>query len=238
MRCCSAFPLVPGLGSTDSAAGCPALFVGFTATMPESDFSGSCINGYGSSPSRCGPSIPSSWGAWPIQRSPGSRTRSVCTCQGLRPRRAGQTLALAHLPILPSTQLTVSAPGKTFFRGSMAGLCTPLPTLRRHPRGGLRTARGRCGSLFLHRNGLSPSTPCRSPGAPTVMLTRSPSDFFDDIRHLPTLNGACKKIALPRPRADLRKPWVSRPLCSCRRSNAPARPASLAPCLRVPGRPG
>jgi len=28
------------------------------ATMPESDFSGSCISGYGSSPSRCGPSGP------------------------------------------------------------------------------------------------------------------------------------------------------------------------------------
>jgi len=39
MRCCSAFPLVPGLGSTGSATGCPALFVGFTATMPKSDFS-------------------------------------------------------------------------------------------------------------------------------------------------------------------------------------------------------
>src|SRR4029077_16237028 len=38
----------------------------------------------------------------------------------------------------------------------MAGLYVPLPTLRRHPRGCLRTARGRCGSLFLHRSGLAP----------------------------------------------------------------------------------
>ena len=42
------------------------------------------------------------------------------------------------------------------FRGSMAGLCDPLPTLRRHPHGSLRTARGRCGLLSfivadLHR---------------------------------------------------------------------------------------
>ena len=44
-----AFLLVPGLGSTGSAAGRPALFVGFAATLPESpDFSGSCIGGYGS----------------------------------------------------------------------------------------------------------------------------------------------------------------------------------------------
>ena len=53
--CWPAFPLVPALGSTGSAAGCPALFVGFTATMAESDFSRPCIIGYGSSPSRCGP---------------------------------------------------------------------------------------------------------------------------------------------------------------------------------------
>jgi hypothetical protein len=33
-----------------------ALFVGFTATIAESDFSCPCIIGFGSSPSRCGPS--------------------------------------------------------------------------------------------------------------------------------------------------------------------------------------
>jgi hypothetical protein len=35
----------------------------------------------------------------------------------------------------------------------------------RGPRGPLRMTRGRCGSLLLHRKGLAPSTPCRSPGA-------------------------------------------------------------------------
>ena len=65
--CWPAFPLVPALGSTGSAAvgsaadcsaaGCSALFAGFTATMTESDFSCPCIIGYGSSPSRCGPSL-------------------------------------------------------------------------------------------------------------------------------------------------------------------------------------
>src|SRR6478752_7173154 len=47
----------------------------------------------------------------------------------------------------------------------MAGLCAPLPTLRQYPRGHLRMTRGRCGLLLLHRDGLAPSTPCRSPGA-------------------------------------------------------------------------
>jgi hypothetical protein len=55
------------------------------------------------------------------------------------------------------------------FRGSMAGLCPPLPTLRRRPRGHQRTARGRCRSLLLHRSGLAPPTPCRSPGALRVL---------------------------------------------------------------------
>src|SRR5262249_5762842 len=51
-----AFPSVPALRSTNSAADRSALFVGFTATMARSDFSCPCIIGYGSSPSRCGPS--------------------------------------------------------------------------------------------------------------------------------------------------------------------------------------
>src|SRR3982074_2110606 len=56
----------------------------------------------------------------------------------------------------------------------MAGLCPPLPTLRARPRGRQRTARGRCGSLLLHRNGLAPSTPCRSPGAREAKQSISP----------------------------------------------------------------
>ena len=55
-------------------------------------------------------------------------------------------------------------PESVFYRGSMAGLHVPLPTLRRHPRGCLRTAWGRWGSLLLHRSRLAPPTPCRSPG--------------------------------------------------------------------------
>src|SRR5690606_38692631 len=47
------------------------------------------------------------------------------------------------------------------FRGSMAGLHAPLSTLHVQPHDCPRMTRGRCGSLLLHRNGLSPSTPCR-----------------------------------------------------------------------------
>ena len=48
---------------------------------------------------------------WPTMRSPGSHTRSVRTCQGLRPRRAGRALALACPSVLPSTVSKASAPG-------------------------------------------------------------------------------------------------------------------------------
>ena len=63
--------------------------------------------------------------------------------------------------------------GVKLFRGSMAGLCAPLPTLRLCPCGQRRTARGRCGLLVLHHSGLAPPTPCRSPGA--LRLSR---DFY------------------------------------------------------------
>jgi hypothetical protein len=47
--------LVSALRSTGSAAGRPALFVGFAATTADADFPRSCVIGFGSSPSRCGP---------------------------------------------------------------------------------------------------------------------------------------------------------------------------------------
>jgi hypothetical protein len=46
----------------------------------------------------------------PSRRSPGSRPKSVPTCQGLRPHRAEPALALSRLSVLPSATLTASAP--------------------------------------------------------------------------------------------------------------------------------
>src|SRR2546427_10083663 len=83
-------------------------------------------------------------------------------------------LAMTRSDVLPSTICTVSAPKIGLFRGSMAGLCAPLSTLRRDPRGPLRMTWGRCGSLLLHRKGLSPSTPCRSPGASHILSALPP----------------------------------------------------------------
>src|SRR5665811_2458680 len=63
----------------------------------------------------------------------------------------------------------------------MAGLYAPLPTLRRRPRGRMCTDRGRRGLLLLHRSGLSPHTPCQSPGALTrvTACTLAPSPIRD-----------------------------------------------------------
>src|SRR4029077_18338773 len=94
-------------------------------------------------------------------------------------------LAMTRSDVLPSTICTVSAPRIRLFRGSMAGLCAPLSTLRRDPRGPLRMTWGRCGSLLLHRKGLSPSTPCRSPGASHMSSGFAPrADIVAACRHV------------------------------------------------------
>ena len=81
--CWPVFPLASTLRSTDSAADCSALFVGFPANMAESDFP------------HC---------HWSCVGSPGSRATSVCTCQFLRRHRAVRALALTcpYCCLLPS----------------------------------------------------------------------------------------------------------------------------------------
>jgi len=70
--------------------------------------------------------------SWPIPRSPGSRTRSVRTCQGLRPRRVARTLALTRPDMWPSASLTASAPGTlalSRLSGRGAGYPAPPPQI-------------------------------------------------------------------------------------------------------------
>ena len=93
-----------------------------------------------------------------------SRTRSCCLPPCRRRRHSGLIL----------------------FRSSMAGPCAPLPTLRFAPRGAERTARGQCGTLFLHCEGLAPSTPCRSPGAPAAKLPKQVGGFNPGEHYLKT----------------------------------------------------
>jgi len=156
--CWPAFPLVSVLGSTGSAADRSALFVGFPATTTEADFSGSCITGYDSSSSRCGPAV-SSRRSNP--RPPDSRAKSFHTCQGLRPRRVGRALAIMPASMLPSAFMSTSAPGTILF-SRLNGWPMRSPADASPTSDGCQcTGRGRCGALLLHRSGLAPPTLCR-----------------------------------------------------------------------------
>jgi hypothetical protein len=106
MLCWLAFPLAPALGSTGSA-------------VDEIDFVRRLRSYYGEvrlptsvhhrlRHSRL-PDADQGMRQWSDVGSPGSRTRSVRTCQGLRPRRAVQVLAITHPSVLPSASLKASA---------------------------------------------------------------------------------------------------------------------------------
>ena len=160
--CWSAFSLIPPLGSTCSSAARAASFAGFTATMGESDFSGPFIVGFGLRPSRRGPC-----------KTPQGQSRDIPV-----PEQKASAHARVYDDAGP-TYVSRSRHGsycllqdgkhrrpEAGFRRSMAGLRCPLSTLRFAPHGSPRMTRGQCGSLRLHRRGLSPHTSCRSPGAP------------------------------------------------------------------------
>ena len=105
--CRSAFSLVPPLRSTGSAAVETALFARFRATLGRSDFSIALIVGYGLRPSRQPPGHDWRGGRW---RSPGSRAKGFCACQGLRRRGASMRLAISTRAVLPSVGRKTSAP--------------------------------------------------------------------------------------------------------------------------------
>ena len=194
--CWPAFPLAPALRSTVSAADRSAMFVGFIATMPGSDFSRPCVGGVGSSPSRRGPTA----------RCASGRTRDLpVPAQGASAHARvfdhagppGRSRSRSRTCRLPRSE-TRRRPNLNLFRGSMAGLCAPLPTLRPPSHERIRTARGRGGSLRLPRDGLAPSTPCRSPGA-----LRSNRNFYSiRDRHGPSYPPV--RDALPLPSQSLR----------------------------------
>src|SRR5690348_3512141 len=107
----------------------------------------------------------------------------------------------------------------------MAGLYAPLPTLRRRPRGRLRTARGRCGLLLLHRSGLAPPTPCRSPGA--LVPTKS---IFTAV-NVPIIGGHHVLALQSSPEG-----WQATPLLERCREYASGRRARSAAARTIPGR--
>ena len=137
-------------------------------------------------------------------------------------------------------------PGLNCFRRSQPGLHTPLSTLRVTPRGAPRMTRGRCGSLPLHRNGLSPSTSCRSPGAPRLngWPIRSPTDASPTSSRTPAHGSGTTWIATPSPqwtfttyslpvsrRTHSRCGLHTRAVTVCRNRYPKASDTSSPPCL-------
>jgi hypothetical protein len=180
--CWLAFPLAPALRSTGSDVDCSTSFAGFAATMARSDFPRSCIIGFGilAFPMRTGACANGRTWDLPVP------VRGACAharvCDRAEPSGCSRwRIRSSCLPLRSKRQRL----GVCFFRGSMAGLCVPLPTLRLCPYGQRRTARGRCGSLLLHRSGLAPPTPRRSPGAQATKQSRQhtqPLDCFVALR--------------------------------------------------------
>src|ERR1700738_5065813 len=147
--CWPAFPLVPALGSPGSVPGRPALFVGFTATTAGADFPCSCLIGYGSSPSRCGPA---QHRCWSNAGSPRFRCDPFVRDVAIDPGRASAPrITVPHM--LPSTEPTVSAPTMlclswlipTPHMTAMYASRPPSPTAAQHslPGGPLRPYLGR-----------------------------------------------------------------------------------------------
>ena len=160
--CGSAFSLIPPLDSACSSTARAASFASFIATMGESDFSGPFIVGFGLRPFRRGPC-----------QTPQGRPRDIPVPGQEASARASvyDDAGPAHVSRSRHGPYCLLQDGKhrrpeVGFRRSMAGPRYPLSTLRFDPRGSPRMTWGRCGSLRLHRRGLSPHTSCRSPGAP------------------------------------------------------------------------
>src|SRR4029453_3930580 len=104
--------------------------------------------------------------------------------------------------MLPSTRPPASALWTNSFRGAIPRLRVPLPTSRLSPRGDLRTPRGRCGSLHLHRRGLAPPAPCQSLGKSGRSVTQ--------VAFYPSLSSSSRS-AFASWRSAVSKPWVHQP---------------------------
>jgi hypothetical protein len=176
------------------------LFVGFTATMAESDFSRPCIIGYDSSSSRCGP---------PTQTDDG-QTRDIPGSNAIHLRVMWPSTPL-HM--LRSTMKTVSALTSSSFRGSLPHPTQPLCTLRVRRRRRLTQHSLPGGLLGLTWAGLAPADRASFAGAPA----RSPPRRARRCPRCPPLarklsfgNGPCCELKAARNSdccAKSKSPW-------------------------------
>jgi hypothetical protein len=120
--------------------------------------------------------------SWALGNATAAKVRLIVSCKDCSHQ-------VEPNPAEMAAKSTVSSIGSNCF-SSRSRPWRVSGTLRSHPRGGLRTDRGRRGLLLLHRSGLSPHTPCRSPGAlirvAACTLARSPY-IVTAIRRLQTL---------------------------------------------------
>src|SRR5208283_2747359 len=94
-------------------------------------------------------------------RSPGFRSRSLRTCQGLRPRRTGNALALTRAPVSPSAHDNgVGVPIDSF---AAQWLAYTHPCRRFVP--GLTADNARLGADAVRYSFIVAPTPRRPPGA-------------------------------------------------------------------------
>jgi len=165
----SAFSLPRPLSSTASATGKPALSGSFGGTTGLSDFPRPCISGLRPWPSPSGPPCHHNGGQpWDL---PGLAHGDSVRAQVLRPRGVRQQLAITLPAIWPSAyKHDVGTPNRLISRLNSPAHTYPCPTLRRHPRGRQRMARGHRGSLLLRRTALSSASPCRF--LPALRLSR------------------------------------------------------------------
>ncbi len=168
--------------STGSAAAETALFARFRATSGRSDFSIALIVGYGLRPSRQPPGHDWRGGRW---RSPGSRAKGFCACQGLR--RRGASMRSCDIDARRVAFCETENIGTPNLSYAAQYLACALPCERFASALASIITRGRCGSLRLHRDGLPPSTFCRSPGAPVhprkqiLLLVHDALQRLDDL---------------------------------------------------------
>src|ERR1700720_2221055 len=139
--------------------------------MAERDFSCPCIIGYGSPPSRCGPSLSldTDGQSRDIPASDAILLRVMCSWTP-----AGrQCLALTALHMLRSTITTVSAPANSSFRGSITHPTQLLCTLRVRRRRRLTQHSLPGGLLGLTWAGLTPADRASFAGAFAYSITSS-----------------------------------------------------------------
>jgi hypothetical protein len=123
------------------------------------------------------------------------------------------------------------APARASSTPTRTGACTGSPA---EVRGRLRTDRGRRGLLLLHRSGLSPHTPCQSPGALTrvTACTLAPSPYIvtryrrlQPFRFLHSYSGCFRLERLPGGPCSH---WKAPPLHGARQTQTLWRPLNWA----------